>query len=508
MILLIHDGKKVLKVLKNGNELSFSNETILSCLFNIAKKLPKIKIVWCRKEYIDFLDLDHIEQNLDEGVMWSHDGGQGMPFQKYVGYVDPFPFIKVKEDVKFPTWQMSSIVGAITSSTLMKCRGIISESGNFDYFLNTLAKLYMPAGLFCYYNSALLKSNKPAVSPLVNYKLSLKLFFRFTVQSISVKTAFLLFLCLFFFDKKAPFLSLFNSLFFRKYPKPDTIRGPIEEFVESVLPTIDVIIPTIGRKNYLYEVLKDLNIQSHLPKRVIIIEQNHDLSSKSELLEVVNENWNFEIIHKFIHRLGVCNARNMALTLVKSDWVFMNDDDNKISVNTIENTLKYALTLNVDCVVTAYPQPHEIVPFNSIHQSPILGSGNAFLKAKLLSDVKFDIRYEFGYGEDSDFGMQLRNSGSDIILVPYVQIIHLKAPFGGFRVTPELQWSNELIQPKPSPTIMLFKLMHETHEQYLRYKLIAFITFYKSSGQKLIFYTKFFNTKWDSSVKWAKILLG
>jgi GT2 family glycosyltransferase len=37
--------------------------------------------------------------------------------------------------------------------------------------------------------------------------------------------------------------------------------------------SIDVIIPTIGRKQYLYAVLQDC-AQTHLPVNVIIVEQN------------------------------------------------------------------------------------------------------------------------------------------------------------------------------------------------------------------------------------------
>jgi GT2 family glycosyltransferase len=37
---------------------------------------------------------------------------------------------------------------------------------------------------------------------------------------------------------------------------------------------------------------------------------------------------------------------------------------------------------------------------------------------------------EFGYGEDTDFGMQLRNKGFDVIYFPDLKITHLKAPMG------------------------------------------------------------------------------
>jgi hypothetical protein len=57
---------------------------------------------------------------------------------------------------------------------------------------------------------------------------------------------------------------------------------------------------------------------------------------------------------------------------------------------------------------------------------------------------------------DNDFGMQLRNQGVDVLYLPEPKILHLKAPVGGFRTKPKLAWENDEIQPKPSPTVMLF----------------------------------------------------
>ena len=64
--------------------------------------------------------------------------------------------------------------------------------------------------------------------------------------------------------------------------------------------TIDVVIPTIGRKKYLYDVLCDLRKQTHLPKNVIIVEQNLLLDSKSELDflqndDEINANGHFDL---------------------------------------------------------------------------------------------------------------------------------------------------------------------------------------------------------------------
>ena len=104
--------------------------------------------------------------------------------------------------------------------------------------------------------------------------------------------------------------------------------------------TIDVIIPTIGRKKYLYDVLKDLANQTVVPKNVIIVEQNPDEGSKSELDYLQNQSWPFLIKHTFINKTGACNARNMALQQIESDWIFMADDDIRFEKDILETTLK------------------------------------------------------------------------------------------------------------------------------------------------------------------------
>lgn len=114
---------------------------------------------------------------------------------------------------------------------------------------------------------------------------------------------------------------------------------------------------------------------------------------------------------------------------------------------------------------------------------------------------------EFGYGEDFDFGMQLRKLGEDVLYLPTPEIIHLKAPIGGFRTKPVLPWHAELVQPKPSPTVLLSILTHNTKEQLLGYKTTLFIKYYKFQNIKNPFrYYRFFKTQWGRSVFWANEL--
>ena len=94
---------------------------------------------------------------------------------------------------------------------------------------------------------------------------------------------------------------------------------------------------------------------------------------------------------------------------------------------------------------------------------------------------------EFGYGEDFDFGVQLRNNGIDVVYFPDLSITHLKAPMGGFRIKMKQMWDDEKVQPKPSPTVMYNQLKHSTEQQILGYKTLLFIKFFKNQKNKNIF---------------------
>lgn len=55
--------------------------------------------------------------------------------------------------------------------------------------------------------------------------------------------------------------------------------------------SVDVLIPTIGRKEYLYDVLIDLRKQTLLPQKVIIVEQNSEPDSLTQLDYLTAEEW-------------------------------------------------------------------------------------------------------------------------------------------------------------------------------------------------------------------------
>ena len=505
---MYHQNHKVVRVLDVATQeyIDFDVFSISKTILIIAERFPDAIILWCEMSCISNLNLDVIPELFHHKKLllsYSPDNY----FSSEIGYVDESPFINVNKKVSYPTWQMSGLVGGITSSVLIAFKNQVICEANFDYFLCSLAKLGMPLGLLCYSEPKLLQNHE--INIKTNFGNRVKLF-QFVKQHYRMRWIFLLFLNLVIYEKQFPIVAFLNSFFYKKKKWEATVLDSIEVHSNKKISgdkTIDVIIPTIGRKIYLYDVLKDLAQQTHLPKNVIIVEQNPQPNSQSELDYIYNEVWPFKIKHTFTNQPGACNARNIALSQVESEWVFLNDDDNRFENNLLKDIFIYTEKYSASSLMTNYLQLNEKQEYNTIIQSTIFGSGNSIIKSELLDKISFDENMEFGYGEDTDFGLQLRNIGVDIIYFPKLNILHLKAPMGGFRIKPILNWDKAKISPKPSPTIMYVKKKYNTSEQINNYKTGLFVKLLKNStwNNKIQFVISF-QKKWNASIYWSNQL--
>lgn len=509
MIIVYHINDKITEIVASDNQkIKFDYQgTIANGLQKIAKQFPDKKIAWCHLAVKEQLNLENIKTLFHhDKMMLSFSSSQHNFFDSIIGYVEESLFINVNKKVSYPTWQMSSVAGVIHASVLNVLKGEIFCDSNFDYYLSSIAKIGMPLGLLCYSEPRLLKAwefkntNKASIYAL----------FRFVKQHYKTRWVFLLVLNLGLYERKFPILPFLFSLFYKKrcdatidldYLKVQSSLNVVDKA------TVDVIIPTIGRKDYLYDVLKDFSQQTLLPKKIIIVEQNPQEGSKTELNYILDENWPFAIEHIFIHQAGVCNARNLALKQITSEWVFFADDDIRIDKLFIQKTFESINIFGAKAVSISCLQKGEKQIFKNIFQWGSFGSGCSFVAAASLKDCKFEMGYEFGFGEDSDFGRQLRNKGCDVLFLLQPEILHLKAPIGGFRTKPVLQWQNESVQPKPSPTVMLYILLHNTKEQLKGYKTTLFFKFYKHQNIRNPYhYFKMFQKQWDESIFWASQL--
>jgi hypothetical protein len=513
MILLVHNERKVVDLRFEGSNLLIdfnTSKSIISVLCCVSKNYPNELMIWVKEDYKDKINYSKIKNIFHhKRIMASYSVDGSYSISPRIGYVEQTPYTNVSRHVEYPTWMMSSDVGGIYTSTLNILIPYIEKGNEFDFFLNSVAKLGMPKGLFCYSHSGFMKNLK--IVSNTNNTSSIYNVFLFTKQHYKFIWSINLLLCFLFFEKKLPLIPFARTLL-RKQLKSnfnlsEVSIGSTRKIIDKK--EVDVIIPTIGRKDSLYNVLLDLSIQTLLPKNVIIIEQNPDKNSKSELDYLSLESWPFKIKHKFIHQIGVCNARNLALSFVESEWVLLGDDDNKFENNLIENLFKKIKLIGAKVATTMYIQPNETSEFLITSQTDIFGSGNSMLKTSLLKKVSFDMAFEFGYREDSDFGMQLRKTGNDVIYFPEIKITHLKLPFGGFRTKFTPEWSSDLIQPKPSPTVMVYVKKHYNKFQKRGYKFILFLKFYKKQSIKFPFsYIKNMNKQWEQSEYWSEQLLN
>ena len=509
MVILYHNNNRIVNVTSDKKQiLPFDNKAnITKGLMQLARQFPKSLLVWCHQSLKDQLNNTAIESLFHhKKVMLSYHQGEVEFLGNTIGYVEQSPFIKINKKMSYPTWQMSSAVGGVNAEVLLALNNKIPLDKNFDYFLCSLAKLTMSKGLLCYSEPRLLKQQTASISAKTNpYTL-----FRFAKQHYKTQWVFLLLLNLFLYERKVPLLPFLFSLFYKNRTKLninlDTIKVQSSKKVIDKA-TVDVIIPTFGRKTYLYDVLKDFKAQTHMPTNVIIVEQNPDKGSESELDYLTNEEWPFAIKHTFTHQAGACNARNVALTQISSEWVFFADDDIRIDFDFVQKALERINQFGSKAVSFRCFQKGQKQIYAATFQWASFGSGCSFVLANSLNNCSFNMDYEFGFGEDSDFGMQLRNLGHDVLYFPEPEILHLKAPIGGFRTKPVLRWHSESIQPKPSPTIMLFNLLHNSNEQINSYKTILFFKYYKHQKIKNpIRYYFYLQKQWKQSVFWANEL--
>ena len=300
MIILYHNNQNVIAsnydVLNNIIQKN-KNLFIVNFLFLVAKEYPNDLLIWCHEKLASNINKSQLEKLFHhQKIMCSFDPSVGY-WPAMVGYVEDSPFLKINKEVQYPTWQMSGWVGGIHTSVMNALAPHLKNENDFTYFLSSLAKKAMPLGLLCYSTPLLLKENVKIKQEQVN----VNTVYKFVKQHYKSRWVILLLLNRLLYEQKwdvFPFLKSFfyvNKSFYVKALDQIKVNSSRKSINET---TIDVIIPTIGRKDYLYNVLKDLTKQTKLPKNVIIIEQNPDLNSVSALDYLTSERWPFILKHQ------------------------------------------------------------------------------------------------------------------------------------------------------------------------------------------------------------------
>ncbi|AWH72867.1 glycosyl transferase family 2 [Dokdonia sp. Dokd-P16] len=416
-----------------------------------------------------------------------------------IGYVEDSPFLNINKKVTYPTWLKGTAIVCMHANFINESVLSHSSQKNYLYWLNSLGKLSQTRGVLNYQIPTTIQNEE-----FETYEL-----YKFVKQHYRTRWVFILLLCHLWYEKRFPVISLMRTIFIKKSLLKIDIHE-LQTFKKVQTKSnfeYDVIIPTIGRAGYLKDVLEDLAKQTLLAKKVIIVEQNENPNTVTELDYLLIQSWPFEIDHYFIHRTGACNARNNAIAKTSSDWVLLFDDDNRFNNDVLERVSEAIQSTNSKVINLAYLQQGEIENDTYFKQWEAFGSGCSIVHRDIINKCKFDMALEHGYGEDVDYGMQIRNAGYDVIYAPQIQLLHLKAPVGGFRKLHVFPWQEDAVLPKPSPQIMYHRTKNYTPKQLIGYKVTLFIKFYKDySIKNPIAYYKYFKKAWSKSLYWSQKL--
>lgn len=286
MILLIHKRAETpLRVLKDGVEVNFEEKTCPKILREMAENFPDELIIWCEEELQERLAFENWEDIFHhELIMASYSVSNHSPLLPAIGYVENSPFLKINLKNTYPTWLMSTDVGGVHAKVLLLIDKGFFGISDFSYFLLSVAKLGQNNAMFCYSAPSLLKNRERKIAKF--YDKNKNYLFRFVKQNYKFRWSIFLLLNYIIFENRFPILPFLKSLGLKSHKSFSFKLGDvnINSSRRIFLPeNLEVIIPTLGRKDCVYNLLCDFRKQSLLPKKIFIIEQNPDPESLSEL---------------------------------------------------------------------------------------------------------------------------------------------------------------------------------------------------------------------------------
>ena len=137
-----------------------------------------------------------------------------------------------------------------------------------------------------------------------------------------------------------------------------------------------IIIPSIGRINYLNELLQSIYNQTLLPKEILILlDQNEFCKDNAKF---INKKHNCKII--FCRNLNLSQKRNYGAEMTNTQLIIYSDDDDIWHIKKGELTIESLKTSKVVC--------HEFTKFGEIQKQPRYILGKNF-KTISLNELLF-----------------------------------------------------------------------------------------------------------------------
>ncbi len=282
---------------------------------------------------------------------------------------------------------------------------------------------------------------------------------------------------------------------------------------------VEVVIPTLGRPRLLEDVLDDLAAQTEPPRRVVIVDQcpaptaslAEAQDQRPELAVEPAGERPFEIERLTVAWTGACRARNLGLSRTRADcdWVLLLDDDVRFGPDLIAGMRATAGAYDAHAVNPRVHLPNQDPAVSNAGTLPRLWprfAGVALLSRAACDTVGgFDRRLDGGYGEDFDYGMRLRRYGFYVVYDPALPVLHLHAPRGGFRAPHPHPWPAEGAEsPKPSPTVLLSRRLHQTPTMRQGFLLFFVLAHLRSTRSwRWLRSVPLLRKRWRASVYWT-----
>ena len=240
---------------------------------------------------------------------------------------------------------------------------------------------------------------------------------------------------------------------FAKYKRYQSF-GSFESTLVKSRPLVSVIIPTLNRYEYLYDVMRDLEQQDYRNFEVIVVDQSEQYD------EGFYDQFDLKLNLIQQKEKALWLARNEAVRRSQGDYMLLYDDDSRVDPDWIRLHMKCLDYFDVDIssgvslsVIGAVVPPD----YSYFRWSGQLDTGNVLVRRHVFRKVGlFDRQFEKQRMGDCEFGLRCHINGLRNISNPLAKRTHLKVGTGGLRQMGS--WDafrpRSLLSPRPIPSVL------------------------------------------------------
>ena len=213
---------------------------------------------------------------------------------------------------------------------------------------------------------------------------------------------------------------------------------------------LDVVIPTIGRSQFLAALLADLAVEAPEGTDILVVDQ----SAPAEAERVARMVGQYRAVRLEHRPPGLPAARNHGIAATSGDVVLFLDDDVRLLPGCLSAHLAAYSDPRVGGVVGRIVErsvrPNARGTVNRVGRSgrvrtnlmgtarceiaTLKGANMSYRRLALQSAGLFDVNYEgTAFLEDADLSTRVRREGWSLRFEPDAEVVHLSAPSGGVR---------------------------------------------------------------------------